>query len=330
MSKPIWITWDDHRRSRELASHWGMEYQVFEYSGAFLIRYIFLAFRTLSYVDKKKPNIIICQNPSVVLAALLALTARRKRFALVVDRHSNFKIESRKSLHLKWKIFHLLSDYSLRMADLTIVTNNAAADYVSSLGGRPIVLPDKLPSHLSGAERKLKGEVNFLFICSFDTDEPVDAVLDSFKKLSKKYHVYVTGNFEKFRNWKRYCNIENIHLLGFVNEFDYSSYLKSVDATIVLTDMPMTLNCGSYESVKAGKPQVVADSVVIKEWFQSGAVYVNPRDENSIFQGIRETIERLDDLKIAQNNFSETLESNWRILEEKFRREVTRNSSHEF
>ncbi len=330
MKKPVWITWNDHRRSRELAAHWGMNYKVFEYSGSMFIRYINLSTKTLMYINKNDPDIIICQNPSVVLSALLAFICNMKKITLVVDRHSNFKIALRKSLFPKWKIFHLVSDYSLRNADLTIVTNREAADYVSSIGGKPVVLPDKLPSDLSGVKRKLNGDVNFLFICSFSSDEPVDAVLACFKRLDKNYHVYVTGNFKKHQNWQQYCDDENIHFLGFVNEDIYLSYLKSVDATIVLTDMPMTLNCGSYESVKAGKPQVVADSLVIKEWFRSGAVYVDPKDENSIFYGIRETIERLDDLKIAQRKFSETLESDWSVLEEKFRRAVTQNSGHKF
>jgi len=329
MSNAIWIVWDDHRRSRELANYLGVEYIVCEYSGAALLRYIVLTFRTLDYVFKKKPNIIFCQNPSVVLASLLAVFARRKKFTLIVDRHSNFKIEPRGTSLWKWRLFHLFSDYSLRAADLTIVTNSEAADYVSSIGGVPAVLPDKLPGDVSAVERMLQGEVKFLFICSFDLDEPVDSVLNSFRCLGSKYHVYVTGNFMKYHNWKEYYNIENIHFLGFVDETEYLSYLNSVDATIVLSDMPMTLNCGSYESVKAGKPQIVSDSLVIREWFRRGAVYVDPKVESSILRGIKEIVERLDELKMEQKHFSETLDSEWKVLEKKTRQRVYEISGHE-
>lgn len=326
MTTAVWITWDDHRRSRELAAHWSMDYVIFEYSGITLFRYIVLTVRTLKYFNSRNPKIVICQNPSVVLASLLASFASIKKFTLIVDRHSNFKTESRSSRLPKWKIFHLLSDYSLKKSNLTIVTNKEAAQYVSSRGGNPIVLPDKLPSDLSGVERKLEGQINFLFICSFSSDEPVDAVLDVFKYLGAKFHVYVTGNYKKHSNWEKYYDIENIHFVGFVSESDYVSYLNSVDATVVLTDMPMTLNCGSYESVKAGKPQVVANSSVIRDWFRQGAVYVDPGDYESILRGISQVIERIDILKRQQEEFSITIESEWQDLDMQFRQTVLRMS----
>lgn len=328
MMESIWITWDDHRRSRELAEHWGMDYKVFEYSGNAFIRYILLSIKTLKYINQNKPDIVICQNPSIVLAAILTIFRKIKKFVLVVDRHSNFKIELRESPLLKWKLFHILSDYSLRRSNLTIVTNSEAEKYVKSLGGKPAILPDKLPSDLSSSIKNLEGEVNFLFICTFSNDEPVDAVLNAFKRLNKKYHIYVTGNFRKYKNWNKYCEDENIHLLGFVKEEDYLSYLNSVDATIVLTNMPMTLNCGSYESVRAGKPQIVADSSVIKEWFRKGAIYVNPNDENSIHDGINRTIEKLNELTIEQKEFSELLESDWRALDHIFRKKLYQISGY--
>ena len=102
-----------------------------------------------------------------------------------------------------------------------------------------------------------------------------------------------------------------------------------MDATIVLTNMPMTLNCGSYESVKACKPQIVADSTVIKEWFRSGAVYVDPNDETSIYNGIIEIIERLDELKNEQEEFCRTVESDWLVLDERVRQMVYELSGHQ-
>ncbi|WP_273069736.1 glycosyltransferase [Marinobacter sp.] len=329
MKKSVWITWDNHRRSSELASCWDMEYKVFEYPGWKLARYFILSFKTLWYLYRERPVVVVCQNPSIVLAALLATTSRIQGFFLMVDRHSNFKIRFRGSSKLKWKVFHFISDYSIRLADLTIVTNSEARNYVESLGGKCVVLPDKMPSDLSADAIDLKGDVNFLFICSFDGDEPVDAVLNAFKRLTDKYCIYITGNYKKYDNWKKYVHAGNIRFLGFVGEEDYLRYLNSVDATIVLTNMPMTLNCGSYESVKACKPQIVADSTVIKEWFRSGAVYVDPNDETSIYNGIIEIIERLDELKNEQEEFCRTVESDWLVLDERVRQMVYELSGHQ-
>src|SRR5690606_38339564 len=87
--------------------------------------------------------------------------------------------------------------------------------------------------------------------------------------------VYITGNFKKYLNRDKYIDKENIVFLGFLPEEEYLSYLFGCDATIVLTTMPMTLNCGSYESVVAGKIQLVADSPVIRSYFRYGCVYIS-------------------------------------------------------
>ena len=123
---------------------------------------------------------------------------------------------------------------------------------------------------------------------------------------------------------------ENIHFLGFVTDEDYRGYLGSVDATIVLTDMAMTLNCGSYESVKAGKPQIVSNSSVIREWFRLGAVYVDAKDDVSIFHGIIDVIDRIDELKNQQVIMSEVLEQDWQRLDQNFRQVLKKVSGHEF
>src|SRR5690606_11646171 len=89
-----WITWEDHRRSRELASAIGAEYVCLLHSGDRYIRYPILSLKTIIFLFKTKPTLVFCQNPSIVLNTLLCLMRLIFRFGLITDRHSNFKFDT--------------------------------------------------------------------------------------------------------------------------------------------------------------------------------------------------------------------------------------------
>lgn len=275
MKKRIWVTWDDHRRSRELAKAFDAEYFVLSCDYSRIFRYVYLVVLTCALVVKRKPKTVFCQNPSIFLASFLSVLKVLYRYKLIVDRHSNFKFDTESSNSLKWRLFHCISNFSLKKADLTIVTNSPLAKIVEQRGGRSVVLPDKLPS-LSGPKHKIKypEKISFLFICTFSYDEPVLEVLNAFVNLGPEYGLYVTGNYSKFGGVSKYFGYKNINFLGFVSEEEYVKHLFSCNATITLTSMPMTLNCGSYESVVANKPQILSNSDVIKDYFCRGACYV--------------------------------------------------------
>lgn len=307
----IWITWEDHRRSRELAEALGCRYEYLRYERSRILRYVVLLSRTTILVIRNKPTTVFCQNPSIILAAWLSLLRRPFGFTLVVDRHTNFNFGTEDSRNPKWLLFHFLSRFSLKHSDLTIVTNKPLARLVEKLGGRATVLQDKLPKIKTGAILKLNGRINFLFICTFSDDEPVHEVLTAFSRFPKDVFVYVTGKYHKFSEWKRFSGEANIIFLGFLREDDYQQYLGSCDATIVLTTQPMTLNCGSYESVVAEKPQIVANSEVIMDYFDAGAVY-SGLTQKGIEVAIQTLIDNQDDLKTSVELLKRKLELDWR------------------
>ena len=140
----VWVTWERQRRSTVLAEELGCELFIYEKKhGSRISRYFFAIFSTTLFLIKKKPNIVFCQNPSIVLAAFLCFTQPLFRYKLIVDRHSNFMFNRPKDL--LYKLFIILSDYTIRKADLTIVTNEYLNDYVKEKGGRGFVLQDKIP-----------------------------------------------------------------------------------------------------------------------------------------------------------------------------------------
>jgi hypothetical protein len=86
--KTIWITWERHRRTREIAQR--MEIPLFELlsNRNRLIRYLSLSVRTTIILVKEKPNFLIIQCPSIILFFIVVLFKKFFRYRLVCDAHN--------------------------------------------------------------------------------------------------------------------------------------------------------------------------------------------------------------------------------------------------
>jgi hypothetical protein len=221
----IWITWERQRRSLVLAEQFNAKLFVFD--DIFrndLFRYLVLSFCTLKLLFCEKPKYVFCQNPSLILACLLCLVKNVFGYVLIVDRHSNFRFGKQKNI--VGYIFHSLSNYTIRNANITIVTNNYLCELVSQKGGTGAILEDKLPDLKLGIPKELKGKINVVFVSSFSRDEPVDEVIYSFEGLDD-YFLYITGNYKKHSKYNELAKTlpKNIIFTGFLEEFEYQSLL---------------------------------------------------------------------------------------------------------
>jgi glycosyltransferase involved in cell wall biosynthesis len=198
--RALWITWENQRRSLELARRLGARLVVFagpRYDDLpRLRRYAVLSLKTLGALWRERPPLVFAQNPSIMLAALLCAVKKILGFKLVVDRHSNFKFGLRGGLN--WSLFQRLSRYTLRKADLTIVTNKFLKDVVERAHGRGFVLQDPLPELSLGTVEPLQGERNVVYVSSFSNDEPVEQVLGAAELLPGEWRLHITGNPRRF------------------------------------------------------------------------------------------------------------------------------------
>lgn len=311
MGNKVWITWEDHRRSRELARAFLCDYIFLKYEGSRVSRYIYLSWKTIILVIKRKPDLIFCQNPSIFLASLLCFLRPFFKYKLVVDRHSNFRFEELKSNHPKWILFHFLSHYSLRNADLTIVTNQHLKDIVEARGGIGCVLPDKLPT--LAAQAKPDGNHRTVtFITTYSGDEPIFEVVDAARILGGEYHFNITGSYKRFGGKDKLINQlpPNVTLTGFLPDEDYERTLAESDAIIVITTAEYTLTCGAYEAVALEKPMILGNTKTIKEYFSKGAVYADPTPE-SLAACIETVCENLIDYRQQVSDLKDQLKSSW-------------------
>lgn len=310
--KSVWVTWEDHRRSRELANVLDAEYILLLYKASRWLRYPLLSLRTVSVLIRLRPSHVFCQNPSIILATLLAVLRPLFGYKLIVDRHSNFKFYSRESTEWVWRIFHKLSDYTLRKADLTIVTNDYLKEFLEKLGGRGFVLQDKLPQMSVGSNKTLGGKFNAVFVSTFAKDEPIKEIFSASKCLPEDTFIYVTGSYKNYPDiQKLICDKpENLILTGFLPEDEYQTLLRSADAIIVITDQEYTLTCGAYEAVTLEKAMVLADTATIKEYFSQGAVYAT-KDVDSLINAINDVRLHQSYLSKETKQLKEILLINW-------------------
>lgn len=289
MNKRIWITWENQRRSIVLAKKFGCRLHLIEERG--VLRYPKSIFRTLRIVMKEKPDVLFVQNPSMVLAAFACICRMIMKIPLVVDRHTTFLLNKKDWNIIKIFIFRTLHRFTIKHADITIVTNNFLANLVEELGGKPFVLPDMIPELRYTQHEVLKGKFNILLISSFASDEPVKEVLEASRQFENEgINIYITGNSNKLDKNVLQSAPSNVVFTGFLDEQDYVNMLFSVDVVMVLTTSDACMLCGCYEAISAERPLITSDKDVLTDYF-TDAVFVD-NTAMGIAEGIRKVFER--------------------------------------
>ena len=301
----VWISWERHRRSRELARELSVPlFEVVSRRGS-RIRSISCAFRTVALLARLRPSLLFVQNPSVQLAALASFLKPLFRYRLVVDRHSNFDFGD-----IDRGLFNLLSNYGIRSADLTIVTNEAVQRLVEGKGGRAFVLQDVLPRVDAEGAAKPDGRMRVVYICSFSSDEPVEEVLEAARLLDDSVHVYVSGRIAKEFLARARNAPARVTFTGFLPEREYLALLKSADVAVALTKREHTLLCGAYESVSLRKPLVLSDHAALRSYFKKGVV-LTENTPGAIAAAIRTAVADRARLSAQMNELAPELHADW-------------------
>ncbi|RWX48616.1 hypothetical protein VU01_10395 [Candidatus Electrothrix marina] len=318
----VWLAWERHRRTLELCRYLGITPIVFESSLPRLLKHPFFVASTLLYLLYKRPQILIVQNPSIILTLLGCILHRVLGFYYVVDAHHagiipNFSVGEK---------FPWVYRFWQKEADLTIVTNRFVAEIVDNNNGRTFILPDKLPEYKTDCGQfDVEGKINILCVSSFDTDEPYREIFEAAKELPEDYIIYMTGDYRKIDSTLYKKSPMNIRLTGFLSETDYYDLLNSVDLVMDLTNMENCLVCGAYEAVSQKKPLILSDTLILKEYFKKGAIFTQNYSKD-IQQAIFMAIKNIEMLKHEVKTEHSILEEQWQKSGEKLTRLLLRNN----
>ncbi|MGW8267104.1 MAG: glycosyltransferase family protein [Longimicrobiales bacterium] len=314
-SKPtvLWVSWERHRRTLELARFLGIEATSFDLDLPRLIRYSLLSLKTLALVWRTRPKVLIIQNPSIVLALITALMKPLLSYRLLVDAHNQAIRPDTRALRL----LRPIQVFIQKMADVTIVTNDSLARDVSENGGHPIVLPDRLPTPPHLPAQVAQNGRKVVFVCTFSVDEPFEEFLEAASTLPEDVQVFVTGRAERIPlRWK-----ENppptTRFTGFLPENQYWSLLSSADLVVDLTTREDCLVCGAYEAVAVGTPLLLTDTDALQDYFGTAAVYCR-NGVDDIRTALLDSLDRVTALREDMQEAREQIRARWEIMGARF------------
>jgi len=280
----VWISWDNHRRSREMSRELDVPFTVIRRSKLPVVGVLVTAARTIGLFSKLEADTVIVQNPSLLLTTITCFMKKRRGFRVVQDLHSYFSLHIHQGVGLRGKIYRALSRYCIRHANVTIVTNPELKRVIEQNGGRGLVLQDAIPSFPatgvsgSGVSRRV------VYVCTYSEDEPVNEVFEAGRLLNGEATIYVTGRIPAgLRTWTA---PQGIKLTDFLSDKDYLDLLSGADAVMALTTRDHTLLCGAYEGLAFKKPLILSNKAALRSYFGDNILYVE-NTAGSIVDGIR-------------------------------------------
>jgi glycosyltransferase involved in cell wall biosynthesis len=272
----VWITWEKQRRSLLLAGRLNARLYLIDFTHKPFLRRALSALVTAYVLVKQRKALICVQNPSMALALQACIFKKLLGFPLAVDRHSNFMLGSRSVKSARYRWFMTISRFTLRIADLTIVTNRQIADRVRSARGNPFILPDPfMHPHKIAASAATSKPFTILFPSSWARDEPVVETAQACRELGSGYRVYITGKPRESILERIGTPPPNFIMTGYVSDERYLSLMSRCHAVMPLTRFPELLVCGGYEGMSLGKPLLLGDSAALREFYPRGALFTD-------------------------------------------------------
>ena len=321
MPKAIWISWERHRRTSTLVEHFGLPLHTLVFSGPAFLRYPVLSSRTVALLVHERPDVLVVQNPSIVLATLAVLLRSVLGYRLIVDAHN----EAVEPYANSGPFFKRLSAWLLGKADATIVTNAFLAQTVTRHGGHPLVLPDKVPAPAAGSRVPMPNAPDAVLIATFAADEPIEQVVEAFQQMPD-VTLAITGRWERHRHRLPDPLPSNIRCTGFLSDDDYWQLIAGTGLVVDLSYKPDCLVCGAYESVAVGTPMVLSDDRAIRQYFHRGTRYAKPEVED-VRRAVREVLADRQAFRGEALALRDELTRTWPVLADQVARELNRPQS---
>ncbi len=307
-----WISWENHRRTKEICDYLGIENKVFASSRSRWLRHPAALAKTIGYLFQTRPQTLIVQCPSVFLALLACILKPLLGYTLIVDAHSDALTPDKPILQR----FFFLYRWIHHRADVVVVTNDKVIPIVEASGGRAFVLPDRLFEPPVLEPTQLRSKHNIAFVCSFDVDEPYAEVFEAFKD-AKDTTLYVTGRAPQHVT-EQYKDYKNILFTGYTPFKEYQTLLRSVDGILALTTRENSTLCAANEAVSFAKPMIISNSNYLKSYFSKGTIHT-ANTSAAIREAYQSFLENQATLQAEMTAFKPQLSNAWEERGKKFK-----------
>jgi len=311
--KIIFVSWIRYQqRSECLAKHLGAKIHFFYFGkhGKMLqvpVRYLVQALKTWSVLRRECPNVIFVQNPPIFCVLTIFLYTKYYHAQYIIDSHTG------SFLSWKWRWSLGLHRLFSRKALTTIVHNKSQEEILKSWGCHYYVISYIPDEYQRGEHFAFDGQFKSAVISSFSEDEPLDVLFEAIHRLPD-VNFFLTGDSSRIALRLLAKKPGNCFLTGYMPYKQYLSLLESVDVIIVLTTRDNTLLAGAFEGVSIGKPLIVSDWPILRNYFSLGTVHV-PNTVKGICEGVRFVQSNYCAMKQGIMSLQDQLQKEW---EEKF------------
>lgn len=296
-AKQIFVAWTSFmRRPESMQPYFG--YKLFFMAPPFEKRwlkplgYLINILRTLHLFFSNRPNVLWVQlaPPFLLYCAFIYKLVFNKHVKIIADCHNSM-------FRPFW--FRLpLTKYLLNRCKAVLVHNKLMYDtaldrgvnktHLIRLETRPFDLDPTEIEDISPSNTLTFPRPWILFPCSFDADEPFEAVFEA-ATLAPELHFIITGKFERARGIQNLKTPPpNVKLVGFLPKRRFNRLLVEADLILGLTTYQDVQLSVANEAVGVGRPMVISNTPLLRKLFSKGAHYVESNDPAAIANGCRQ------------------------------------------
>ncbi|QSJ15830.1 hypothetical protein JYQ62_29140 [Nostoc sp. UHCC 0702] len=287
-----YIVWKQYQRRSELLAQRldaNIKFMPHLFKAKYIrpLDYLLKLISTFKYIIQHQPDIVIVQAPPL----FGAIAPMLMRVPYVIDAH-NATIQG------FWLKFPS-TEYLLNRSSAILVHNNEIFHIAKSLiaHNKIVSILDPLEVIIKQNKQRLNNQV--LVICSFSSDEPIDIIIETIRRLPD-YTFVITADISKLCPLQRQLLHEqrNVCLTGFLPTEEYQSLLVSSLAALVLTTRDSTQPSGACEALSSDTQLIISETSLTKELFADWAILV----DNSV-ESIVSAIQSLELKAIDLSNY---------------------------
>jgi glycosyltransferase involved in cell wall biosynthesis len=230
------------------------------------LAYLFKSVQTWKVLSRADPKTVLVITPPVfapIVAWLWCLVHRR---TLVVDCHTG-------AFHsTKWAWARPVHRWLLRHVQVVLLHTEELESLVSGWGARTLLLPDDLPNVCEASPTTKGAGQRVLVAGSFDTNEPVQSVIDA-ARLLPDVEFRLTGDTRLLTSQQRIGAPANVVFTGYIPYAVFLGELQAADVVGVFSTDPRIMNRSAFEAVGLGCPLVLSDLPGLRSRFGAAALF---------------------------------------------------------
>jgi len=241
------------------------------------IRYLLQGLVTTFKLLRRKPLIVIAQNPPVFAPLACLFYRRLTKTRLVVDHHCIWS-EKTITYPIARNFIRLFEKVVVRLVDLNLTPNPIWTQRVLSLGAKKATtLIDFVDSgrwdQSREDERTTLGGGPMLVVapCGGHPLEHPEILIEAMRNIDNAVLI-VTGDEKLAKRLKASLKEhpqENVVITGYLSESKYAQLIRTCTAVANISDEPNTIPYFIYEAISTGRPVISSDNPAIRSIFDN-------------------------------------------------------------